>query len=143
MGRRGPLHWLAPDQIDRARAAGDVVEAFQSYPTLLDVKGEVPLPLRRRGLGVDIDHRDGRLAIGELDDGRLLIAMTRFYALGELSPALPLGLTLDEMAVVMRDLGCRRAVALDGGISSAADGARGRSHAHLARLARRAVRIDR
>ena len=32
----GRIRWLAPDQIDRARAAGDVVEAFQSYPTLLD-----------------------------------------------------------------------------------------------------------
>ena len=58
------------------------------------------------------------MAIGELDDGRLLVAITRFYALGELSPALPIGLTLDEMARLMRDLGCRRAVSLDGGLSA-------------------------
>lgn len=114
----GRVRWLAPDQIDAARNAGDVVEAIQSYPTLLDAHGEIPLPLRQPGLGVDVDHRDGRLAIGELDDGRLLIAITRFYSLGSLSPALPLGLTLDEMAVLMRDLGCRRAVSLDGGVSA-------------------------
>jgi uncharacterized protein YigE (DUF2233 family) len=114
----GRVRWLSPDQIGAARAGGDVVEAIQSYPTLLDQDGKVPLPLRQRGLGVDVDHRDGRLAIGELADGRLLIAITRFYALGELSPALPLGLTLDEMALVMHELGCRRAVSLDGGISA-------------------------
>ena len=114
----GRMRWLAPEEIAPARAAGDVVEAFQSYPTLLDEDGNVPEPLRTRGLGVDVDHRDGRLAIGQLDDGHVLIAMTRFYALGEQSPALPIGLTLEEMAVVMRDLGCRRAVALDGGISA-------------------------
>lgn len=114
----GGVRWLAPDQIEAARASGDVVEAIQSYPTLLDQGGTIPAPLRTRGGGIDIDHRDGRLAIGLLDDGRLLIAMTRFYPLGELSPALPLGLTLDEMARLMRDLGCRRAVSLDGGISA-------------------------
>jgi hypothetical protein len=114
----GRMRWLAPDQIATARAAGGVIEAIQSYPTLLDASGGVPVPLRQRGLGVDIDHRDGRLAIGELDDGRMLIAMTRFYPLGDLSPAIPLGLTLDEMARLMKDVGCRRAVALDGGISA-------------------------
>ncbi len=39
-------------------------------------------------------------------------------ALGELGPALPIGLTLAGIAVVMRALGCRRAVALGGGISA-------------------------
>jgi hypothetical protein len=114
----GRLHWLAAHEIAPARAAGDIVEAFQAYPALLDEDGEVPEPLRTRGQGVDVDHRDGRLAIGVLDDGRLLIAMTRFYALGESSPAFPIGLTLAEMATLMRRLGCRRAVALDGGISA-------------------------
>ena len=114
----GRMRWLAPEQIDDGSRRRRRVEAIQSYPTLLDASGDVPLPLRQRGLGVDIDHRDGRLAIGELDDGRMLIAMTRFYPLGDLSPAIPLGLTLDEMARLMTDLGCRRAVALDGGISA-------------------------
>jgi Phosphodiester glycosidase len=93
-------------------------EAFQSYPTLLDAHGNVPLALRDARLGVDVEHRDGRLAVGALDDGRLLMAITRFYGLGELSPPVPLGLTLEEMAIVMRRLGCRRAVSLDGGVSA-------------------------
>lgn len=114
----GRLHWLAPHEIQTARAAGHIVEAFQAYPALLDEQGRIPAPLRTRGQGVDVDHRDGRLAIGVLNDGRLLVAITRFYALGESSPALPIGLTLEEMATLMRALGCRRAVALDGGISA-------------------------
>ena len=99
----GRMRWLAPDQIATARAAGGV---DRSDPVLSDVtrrqRRACPLPLRQRGLGVDIDHRDGRLAIGELDDGRMLIAMTRFYPLGDLNPAIPLGLTLDEMARLMK-----------------------------------------
>ncbi len=114
----GRLHWLAAHEIATARAGGHIVEAFQAYPTLLDEGGSIPAPLRTRSQGVDVDHRDGRLAIGALDDGRLLVAITRFYALGESSPALPIGLTLEEMATLMRALGCRRAVALDGGISA-------------------------
>lgn len=116
--RAGRLHWLSAHEIAAARGSGAIMEAFQSYPALLEPDGDVPLPLRARGLGVDIDHRDGRLAIGALDDGRLLIAITRFYALGESGPALPIGLTLEEMASLMQALGCRRAVALDGGISA-------------------------
>ena len=53
------MRWLAPDQIATARAAGDVIEAIQSYPTLLDASGGVPVPLRQRGLGVDIDIATG------------------------------------------------------------------------------------
>ncbi len=91
--------------------------AFQSYPTLL-AAGEVPLPLQRSGEGVDVGHRDARLAIGRLDDRQLVIAMTRFDALGPLLGAVPLGLTTPEMAAVMGALGVRDAVMLDGGISA-------------------------
>jgi exopolysaccharide biosynthesis protein len=114
----GRARWLSQDQIEPERAAGGVVEAIQSYPTLLDERGEIPRQIHEAGLGVDVRHRDGRLAIGALRDGRLLVALTRFYGFGEVSPALPLGLTLEEMASVMRALGCRRAVSLDGGISA-------------------------
>jgi hypothetical protein len=116
--RDGRVHWLDPREIEARRASNEIVEAFQSYPTLLDAQGRLPLPLRDPRLGVDVDHRDGRLAVGQLNDGRLLLALTRFLGFGELSPPLPLGLTLEEMAVVMRRLGCRRAVALDGGVSA-------------------------
>lgn len=114
---RGQLHWLTPAQIPAARSSGQIEEAFQSYPTLLDDTG-IPRPLLAEGQGVDVTHRDGRLAVGLTDDGHLVVAITRFYALGDRGPALPMGLTLAEMAGVMRRLGCRRAVSLDGGISA-------------------------
>ena len=76
------------------------------------------MAIRQSGHGVDVEHRDSRLAIGTTGDGRVLIALTRFNGLGALSPDLPFGLNLEEMATVMRGLGCRRAVSLDGGISA-------------------------
>jgi Phosphodiester glycosidase len=97
---------------------GGAREAFQSYPALLSGDGEVPRPLRRAGLGVDVEHRDARLAVGELRDGGLLVALTRFAAAGDALGSLPFGPTVPEMAALMGALGCRRAVALDGGISA-------------------------
>jgi len=114
----GRVRWLAPSEIDAERGAGRTVEAIQSYPTLIDEGGGVPRPLREPGLGVDTEHRDARLAIGALADGRLVVALTRFIGFGPASPALPLGLTLRETAEVMLGLDCRRAVSLDGGISA-------------------------
>ena len=69
-------------------------------------------------MGINTKHRDARLAIGVLDHGELLIAMTRFDGLGESLGGLPLGLTTPEMAAVMGALGARDAVMLDGGISA-------------------------
>jgi hypothetical protein len=114
----GRIRWLEPGDIDRHRATGDIVEAFQSYPTLLDGRGEVPRALTVEGLGLDVHHHDARLAMGLLPDGRLLLALTRFHGLGALSPPIPVGLTLAEMAGVMRRFGCTRAVSLDGGVSA-------------------------
>jgi exopolysaccharide biosynthesis protein len=67
---------------------------------------------------VDLRHRDARLAVGELRDGRMLVALTRFEGLGGVLDNLPFGLTTPEMAALMGALGARRAVLLDGGISS-------------------------
>ena len=116
--RTGRARWLEPDEIETARAGGEIAEAIQSYPTLLDTNGQVPRQVYERGFGVDVGHRDGRLAIGTLEDGRVILSITRFNGLGELSPSIPLGLTLAEMAEVMRGLGCIRAVSLDGGVSA-------------------------
>jgi exopolysaccharide biosynthesis protein len=116
--RDGRMHWLRPEEIESRRGAGDIVEAFQSYPMLIDHRGEIPRQIREAGLGVDVEHRDARVAIGALSDGRVVVAITRFNGLGPLSPAVPLGLNLSEMAAVMRRLGCTRAVSLDGGISA-------------------------
>ena len=114
----GRLRFVPADSIGVVRASGTVVEAFQSYPTLLDGNGQIPLPLREPGLGVDLNHRDSRLAVGETRDGYLLFVLTRFDALGGLLDHLPFGLTTPEMAALMGALGARRAVLLDGGVSS-------------------------
>jgi exopolysaccharide biosynthesis protein len=116
--REGRVHWLAPGEIERERARGRMVEAFQSFPVLMDESGRVPRPIREPGLGVDVAHNDTRLAIGMGADGHLVVAITRFNGLGPISPAVPLGLTLSQMADVMRELGCVRAVSLDGGVSA-------------------------
>jgi hypothetical protein len=113
----GRVRIVAADSIAAVRAAGGVREAFQSYPALLLGDGDVPAPLQASGRGVDLAHRDARLALGELRDGRVLVALTRFEALGGALDALPFGPTVPEMAAVMGALGARRALLLDGGIS--------------------------
>lgn len=113
----GRLQFVAPDDIADVRARGLAREAFQSYPTLLVGDGETPAALLDTGRGVDLIHRDSRLALGELRDGRWIVALTRFEGLGGALTQLPFGLTAAEMAAVMGALGARQAVMLDGGIS--------------------------
>jgi len=112
----GRVRIVSPGRVAAERRRGTAREAFQSYPMLLD-DGRVPAPLTQAGLGVDLGHRDSRLAIGTLLDGRVIIALTRFDALGQKLGRIPFGLTTPEMAAVMGALGCRRALMLDGGIS--------------------------
>lgn len=100
---------------------GTIREAMQSYPTLLTTGGTVPAALRGddgSGLSIDLQHRDARLAVGELRNGRLVIALTRFDGFGAVLDRVPLGLTVPEMAALMGGLGCHRALMLDGGISA-------------------------
>lgn len=112
----GRLEVIAPDEVDRERRRGGIREAFQSYPMLL-LDGVLPRPIREPGAGVNLTHRDSRLALGTGSDGRVIIALTRFDALGPALGRVPFGLTTPEMAAVMGALGCRRALLLDGGIS--------------------------
>jgi hypothetical protein len=112
----GTPSMLTPGEVPQAR--GHVRLAFQSYPALLIGNGEVPRELQVPGRGVDLDHRDSRLAIGLLPDGSVILALTRFSALGPGAETLPWGPTVVEMADFMRSLGCQRAMMLDGGISS-------------------------
>ncbi len=97
---------------------GHVRLAFQSYPALLVGNGSLPWELQAPGRGVDLAHRDSRLALGIRDDGSVVVALTRFTGLGR-GPGemLPWGPTVPEMAAYMRSLGCRRAMLLDGGVS--------------------------
>jgi len=115
IGADGRVRWSHGDSL--LQAAG-VVAGFQSYPTLLAGDGVVPVPLRSDGAGVNLTHRDARLALGETRDGRILVVMTRFDAIGEMAQAVPLGPTTPEMAAILGALGARDAVMLDGGISA-------------------------
>jgi hypothetical protein len=140
----GTMHLVPPDSLTLQRARARL--AFQSYPTLLEGDGHVPLALREAGRGVDLTHRDARLAMGELRDGRMLIAMTRFDGLGGMLDVLPLGFTAPEMVAIMGALGCRRAVLLDGGISSQLrlrDGSTARTWPGLRKVALGLVAVER
>jgi len=114
----GHVRWIAGNAIHDPATRRDVAFGFQSYPTLLAGHGEVPSALRAAGNGIDVEHRDARLAIGRTPDGHLLVALTRFDAVGSALDFIPLGLTTPEMAAVMGALGASDAVMLDGGISS-------------------------
>ena len=113
----GGVTIVASDSVAAERARGRAREAFQSYP-MLQRDGEVPPALRSPDMGVDLRHRDARLALGTLEDGRVIVALTRFDALGPALGRVPFGLTTLEMAAVMGGLGARHALMLDGGISS-------------------------
>ena len=111
----GPARWAHGDTLvpPPRMAAG-----FQSYPTLLAGDGVVPAALRSGAGGVNLGHRDARLALGQTRDGLLLIVMSRFDAIGEMAGLVPLGPTTPEMAAIMGALGAGDAVMLDGGISA-------------------------
>ena len=113
----GGVRLVTAQGIPAVRRGGGVAEAFQSYPTLLDGDGDVPAALRAPDRGVSLAHRDARLAIGTLRDGRLLIALTRFDAFEGALSGLPFGPTVPETAAIMGALGARQAMLLDGGIS--------------------------
>jgi exopolysaccharide biosynthesis protein len=110
----GRVSLVMPAEIPAARARAFV--AFQSYPALL-VDGLVPWELQAPGRGVDLAHRDSRLAVGLLRDGSVVLALTRFTGLGSTAETFPWGPTVPEMAAFMKSLGCHRAMLLDGGIS--------------------------
>jgi len=112
--RDGGIHWAHGDTL----AATGIVTGFQSYPTLLSRDGTIPAPLRTAGSLLSLTHRDTRLAFGETRDGHILIAMTRYDAVGSMGEGIPLGPTTPEMAAIMGSLGARDAVMLDGGISA-------------------------
>lgn len=114
----GAVRWISGDALGDPATRRGVAAAFQSYPTLLAADGTVPHQLRAPGRGVDLAHRDARLAIGPTRDGFLLVALTRFDGAGTAFEVLPFGLTTPEMTAVMGALGATDAVMLDGGISA-------------------------
>jgi hypothetical protein len=106
------------EQSELAAKRSHVRLAFQSYPALVVGDGAVPPELETPGRGVDLAHRDSRLALGVRRDGSIIVVLTRFTGLGSgVGGTLPYGPTVPEMTAYMRSLGCRRAVLLDGGVS--------------------------
>jgi exopolysaccharide biosynthesis protein len=112
----GKVSLVTPGELPSVR--GTAVQAFQSYPALLVGEGRVPWELEAPERGVDLSHRDSRLALGIMADGSIVIVLTRFAAVGRTGETLPWGPTVPEMAAFMKSLGCRRAMLLDGGLSS-------------------------
>jgi hypothetical protein len=112
----GNASLVTPDELPAARTGAWL--GFQSYPALLTGAGTLPWELQASGRGVDMKHRDSRLALGMLADGSIIVALTRFSGAGRAGETLPFGPTVPEMAAFMRALGCERAMLLDGGISS-------------------------
>jgi hypothetical protein len=115
IGEDGAVRWFHGDSL---LSSEGVFSGFQSYPTLLAGDGTVPVALRTQGRGVNRTHRDTRLALGQARDGRILIAMTRYDAVGAIGGGIPMGPTTPEMAAIMGALGASDAVMLDGGISA-------------------------
>ena len=107
------VHWV----FDGGAIPAHVAWAFQSYPVMLRAR-EVSAALRAADRGIDVAHRDARLALGQYADGSLVVALTRFDGLGKTLAAVPFGLTVPEMAAVMGALDVQDAVLLDGGISA-------------------------
>lgn len=112
----GAVRWLDHTELVKARTDSRIAFAFQSYPVLLH-NGRAPLLLFSSN-DVDRKHRDARLILGQMADGSLVIALTRYDALGGVTQRLPIGLTVPEAVVMMQSLGARNAVMLDGGISA-------------------------
>ncbi len=115
VNRHGNVALVTPAEVDSSRK--EAWNAFQSYPALL-VDGKVPHELRASGRGVDLTHRDSRLAVCTLQNREIVIVLTRVSAFGDAGATLPWGPTVPEMAAYMQSIGCRRAMLLDGGISS-------------------------
>lgn len=115
IGTDGVIRWVHGDSL---LSTSGVAAGFQSYPTLLAGDGAVPRSIREPGSGVNLTHRDTRLALGVARDGRLLIALTRYDAVGAMAGGVPIGPTTPEMAAIMGALGATDAVMLDGGISA-------------------------
>jgi len=110
----GNVSLVMPGELPAARTRARL--AFQSYPALL-VDGQTPWEIQAPGRGVDLSHRDSRLAVGILPNNGVVVALTRFAGLGSQAETFPWGPTVTEMATFMKSLGCERAMLLDGGIS--------------------------
>lgn len=107
--RNGKPRLLVPDSIRNAEAALRDSNVMTAGPMLLYQGTEVKQKLNRRF----VTDRHNRTALGIKPDGTVLLVVADGRAKREAE-----GLSLPELAQVMRWLGCRDAVNLDGGGSS-------------------------
>lgn len=114
----GAVNILSASELGAWRTPLRAREAFQSYPTLLTTGSQAPRALCDARGGLDLTHRDARLAVGLTRDGTVLVAMSRFEIPGGSTTRFPIGPTTPEMAEIMRRLGAERALMLDGGLSA-------------------------
>jgi uncharacterized protein YigE (DUF2233 family) len=114
----GTVAILTADELSSWRAPRRALEAVQSYPMLLTDSARAPGALCDVASGIDLEHRDARLAVGITRDAQVLIVLSRFELPGGGQSRVPIGPTTPEMAEIMRRLGAERAMMLDGGLSA-------------------------
>jgi hypothetical protein len=51
--------------------------------------GQEPWEIQDAGRGVDLQHRDSRLALGTQEDGSMVVVLTRLSGLGRAAEMLP------------------------------------------------------
>ena len=107
---------LRPTTIDGGRALTAGASAFQVLPWLVR-DGRIVFGTSS-GVRLSRTHRDRRLTLCFGDDGLVRFALSNFSFLARGAARVPIGLTIPEQAMVAAALGCRDAIALDGGISA-------------------------
>jgi phosphodiester glycosidase len=125
--RTGPVAWLdvvvgvengallltdAPG----IESLGPGASAFQTIPWL--VRDGVVAFGATSGVRLSRTHRDRRITLCQGDDGLIRLLLSNFEVFGAEVGRVPVGLTIPEQAALAAGLGCRDAVALDGGISA-------------------------
>ena len=99
-----------------ARTLPAGVSAFQTLPWLVR-DGRVAFGATS-GLRLSRTHRDRRITLCLGADGPVRLMLSNFEVFGATAGRVPIGLTIPEQAALAAGLGCRDAVALDGGISA-------------------------
>jgi hypothetical protein len=85
---------------------------------LLSENGKTDAHICGQRARLDSLSRDRRLAIGSRADGSLLFVLAHFDGVGSASGTAPLGVSLPELASIMRALGAQRAALLATGPSA-------------------------
>lgn len=113
MDRSGALRMM---DVPSARSLPPGTSAFQTLPWLVR-DGRVAFGATS-GLRLSRTHRDRRITLCLGEDGMVRLMLSNFEVFGATAGRVPIGLTIPEQAALAAGIGCRDAVALDGGISS-------------------------